>query len=185
MTLQPTRHTVGHTTKNAMRALTERATQTIPSAQQASAKDTVGHRSPGSMNSRHNRHQPPHLHTDREAHGSHTDRVGFMQAAARQRLIQFHAGFDTSEAGSAGGITDAPHKHADSPHEQRTCTPTPAVAAVRRSRPAREHRSSRSSEWSVSASFCSSSCLPATVLIDIERYEYLHGAAPRVSATQR
>ena len=69
---QATCHTVEHTTKNATRALAERVTQTIPSAQRASATDTVGHRSPGSMSSRHIRHHLTHsyIHPDREAHRS-------------------------------------------------------------------------------------------------------------------
>ena len=99
--VQPTGHTVEHTPKNAMRALTERATQTIPSAHEASATDTVGHRSPGSMSTKHSRHQPTHSHTDREAHRSHSDRIGFVEAATQRKLVQLHAGTDTDDAGPA------------------------------------------------------------------------------------
>ena len=120
-------HTVDHTTKNAMRALGTCDTDDLKRA------TSLGNGHSRTLVSRqheqlaHSRHQPTHSHTDREAHRSHTDRLGFLQAAAHLKLIQFHAGFDTSEADSAGGITDAPQKHADCPHEHRTCTPTDAL----------------------------------------------------------
>ena len=152
-----------------MRALKERATQTIPSAHEASATDTVGHRSPGSMSTKHSRHQPTHSHTDREAHRSHSDRIGFVEAATTQRkLVQLHEGTDTDDAGPAIAEQQTPRT---STLPARTST---AHAHLHQRSRLRDHPrrqglaglAGRACGDSFSASFASSSRQPATVWIE-------------------